>query len=134
MRPFAICIKCQNGPKRPELLVFRSEPTINLDHFPALLHPQKHLLQAAASDPEFCQPGQNHQQNFRKSLSQKYPNSFSQNTKDDLHFPGSDRTKFYNSAATLIPVVCATEQRPLPCEAECDCAVLLWSAASPTDQ
>ncbi|MGD0508309.1 MAG: hypothetical protein ABSA27_10960, partial [Terriglobales bacterium] len=32
-----------------------------------------------------CQPGQNHQQNFRKSLSQKYPNSFSQNTKDHLH-------------------------------------------------
>jgi hypothetical protein len=57
----------------------------------------KQLLRAAAGDPEFCQPGQNHQQNFRKSLSQKYPNSFSQNTKDHLHFPGTDRTKFSTS-------------------------------------
>jgi hypothetical protein len=29
----------------------------------------------------------------------------------------SGRTKFSNSSATVIPVVCATEQRPLPCHA-----------------
>ena len=49
---------------------------------------QNSPAQRAPGDPEFCQSGQNHQQNFRKSLSQKYPNSFSQNTKDHLHFPG----------------------------------------------
>jgi|SRR5580693_7851974 hypothetical protein len=115
MRPCAICIKCLDCSKRPELLVFWSEPPIKFAHFPALLHAQNTFYGAAAGDPEFYQPRQNHQQNFRKSLSQKYPNSFSQNTKDHLHFPGSDCTKFSNSATTMIAVVCATEQRPLPC-------------------
>jgi hypothetical protein len=53
----------------------------------ALLRFPKQPAPRAHGDPEFCQSRQNHQQNFRKSLSQKYPNSFSQNTKDHLHFP-----------------------------------------------
>jgi hypothetical protein len=32
-----------------------------------------------------------------------------------FNYPGTDCRKFSNSAATVIPVVCATEQRPLPC-------------------
>ena len=101
------CLRCtkERGscPNRPQISAFR-----------ALLRFPKHPAQSAPGDPEFCQSGQNHQQNYRKSLSQKYPNSFSQNTKDHLDFPGSDGTKFSNSAATVVPVVCATEQRPLP--------------------
>ncbi len=53
----------------------------------ALLRFPKQPAQRAPADLEFRQSGQNDQRNFRKSLSQKYPNSFSQNTKDHLHFP-----------------------------------------------
>jgi hypothetical protein len=74
------CLRCtkerDSCPNRPQISAFR-----------ALLRFPKHPAQSAPGDPEFCQSGQNHQQNFRKSLSQKYPNSFSQNTKDHLHFP-----------------------------------------------
>jgi len=103
-------------PKERDSCPNRPQTASKFRHFRALLRFPKQPAQRAPGDPEFCQSGQNHQQNFLKSLSQKYPNSFSQNTKDYLHFTGSDRTKFSNSAATLILVVCATEQRPLPCE------------------
>jgi len=96
-------------PKERDSCPNRPQTASKFRHFRALLRFPKQPPQRAPGDPEFCQSGQNHQQNFRKSLSQKYPNSFSQNTKDHLHFPGSDCTKFSNSAATLIPVVCATE-------------------------
>ena|SRR5579864_1160121 len=65
----------------------RPQTASKFRHFRALLRFPKQPAQRAPGDPEFCQSGQNHQQNFRKSSSQKYPNSFSQNTKDYLHFP-----------------------------------------------
>src|SRR3984957_14963830 len=60
-----------SGPNRPQT-------ASKFRHFCALLRFPKQPAQRAAGDPEFCQSEQNHQQNFRKPLSQKYPNSFSQ--------------------------------------------------------
>src|SRR5208283_1691072 len=60
----------------------RPQTASKFRHFRALLLFPKQPAQRAPDDPEFCQSGQNHQQNFRKSLSQKYPNSFPQNTKE----------------------------------------------------
>jgi len=107
MRLCILCISCMELPPLPKRARFLSEPPPNRPqtasksrHSCALLRLPKEPAQRAPGDPDCRQPGQNHQQNFRKSLSQKYPNSFSQNTKDHLHYPGSDCTKFSNSAAT----------------------------------
>ena len=78
------CLRC---PKERDSCPNRPQTASNFRHFRALLRFPKQSAQNAPGDPEFNQSGQNHQQNFRKSLSQKYPNSFSQNTKDHLHFP-----------------------------------------------
>ena len=56
-------------------------------HFPAVLQ-RKQLVGLRRAIQSSAQRRQNHQHNFGKFLSQKYPNSFSQNTKDHLHFPG----------------------------------------------
>jgi hypothetical protein len=74
-------------PKERDSCPNRPQTASKFRHFRALLRFPKQSAQNAPGDPEFSQSGQNHQQNFRKSLSQKYPNSFSQNTKDHLHFP-----------------------------------------------
>ena len=77
-------------PKERDSCPNRPQTASKFRRFRAVLRYPKQPEQRALGDPEFCQSGQNHQQNFRKSLSRKYPNSFSQNTKDHLHFPGSD--------------------------------------------
>jgi len=77
------CLCC---PKERNSCPNRPQTASKFRCFRALLRYQKQPAQRAPGDPEFCQSGQNHQQNFRKSLSQKYPNSFSHNTKDHLHF------------------------------------------------
>ena len=97
-----------SGPNRPQT-------ASKSRYFRALLRFPKQQAERDPGNPEFRQSGQNHQQNFRKSLSQKYPNSFSQNTKDHLHFPRTGLNGILNSSATVIPVFCETEQRPLPC-------------------
>ena len=74
-------------PKERDSCPNRPQTASKFRHFRALLRFRKQQARIALGDPEFYQFGQNHQQNFRKSLSQKYPNSFSQNTKDHLHFP-----------------------------------------------
>jgi len=73
-------------PKERDSYPNRPQTASKFRHFRALLRFPRHPAQRAPGDPEFCESGQIHQQNFRKSLSQKYPNSFSQNTKDHLHF------------------------------------------------
>ena len=75
-------------PKERDSCPNRPQTASKFRHFPARLRFPKQPAQRAPGDPELCQSGQNHQKSFRKSLSQKYPNSFSQNTKDHLHFPG----------------------------------------------
>src|ERR1700733_8404237 len=89
MRLCTICISCTGCTGLPKRARFLSEPPPNrlqISPFPCSSAISKQPEQRALGDPEFCQSGQNHQQNFRKSLSRKYPNSFSQNTKDHLHF------------------------------------------------
>jgi hypothetical protein len=116
MRVCTLCISCIELPLLPKRARFLSEPPPNFGisvHFCDFQNSQHREFLAIQSS---ANPGKTISKTFAKSLSQKYPNSFSKNTKDHLHFPGSDCTKFSNSAATLIPVVCATEQRPLPCE------------------
>jgi hypothetical protein len=76
-----------NCPKERDSCPNRPQTASKFLHFRALLRLPKQPAQRAPGNPEFCQSGQNHQQNFRKSLSQKYPNSFSQNTKDHLRSP-----------------------------------------------
>jgi hypothetical protein len=90
LAPFAyrapVALAC---PKERDSCPNRPQTASNFRDFHALLPFPKQPAQRAPGDPEFCQSLQNPQQNFRKSLSQKYPNSFSQNTKDHLHFPGT---------------------------------------------
>jgi hypothetical protein len=44
------------------------------------------VLETAPGDPDCSQPGRNRQRNLSKCLAQKYPNSFSHNTKDCFGF------------------------------------------------
>ena len=73
------CLCC---PQERDSCPNRPQTASKFRHFRALLRFPKQPAQRAPGDPDCRQPGQNHQQNFRKSLSQKYPNSFSQNTEE----------------------------------------------------
>jgi len=59
----------------------RPQTACKFQHLPALVPCAKLLAQTALGDRDCRQHGRDRQQNWSKGLAQKYPNSFSENTK-----------------------------------------------------
>ena len=72
------CLRC---PKERDSCPNRPQTASKFQQLPALVPCAKPLAQTALGDPDCRQPGQDRQQNLSKGLKQKYPNSFSENTK-----------------------------------------------------
>ena len=85
------CLRCT---KERDSCPNRPQTATKFRPLPALLPCANPLAQTAPDEPDFRQPGQDRQQDLSRDSAQKYPNSFSQNTKDHLHFSGSDSAKF----------------------------------------
>ena len=72
------CLCC---PKERDSCPDRPQTASKFGHFHALLRFAKQSAQRTPGDPDCRQPGQNRQQDLSRALAQKYPNSFSENTK-----------------------------------------------------
>jgi hypothetical protein len=72
------CLCC---PKERDSCPNRPKTAYNFQYLPALVPCAKPLAQTALGDPDCRQHGQDRQQNLSRGLAQKYPNSFSVNTK-----------------------------------------------------
>jgi hypothetical protein len=68
-------------PKERDSCPNRPQAASKFGRFLALLRCAKPPAQRAPGDPDCSQPGQNRHWNVSRRLAQKYPNSFSQNTK-----------------------------------------------------
>src|SRR5580698_5029456 len=73
---------CPDCPKERDSCPNRPQTATKFGLFPALLRCATRPAQNAPGDPDCSQPGQNHHRNVSRRFAQKYPNSFSQNTKD----------------------------------------------------
>jgi len=80
------CLCC---PKERDSCPNRPQTATKFRLLPAPVPCENPLAQTAPGDPDCSQPGQERQQDLSRDSAQKYPNSFSQNTKDHLHFPGT---------------------------------------------
>jgi len=88
MRLCAICIKCLDCPKRPELLVFRSEPPIKFDHFLALLHAKNTFYGQRRAIQSSANPGKTTSKTFANLCHRNILTASRRTRKTTFIFPG----------------------------------------------